>query len=73
MFKAGDRVRYKGRETGFLVRQEGTVLEESPNGSVKLTSYPYDSLPVLWDGKGYYGVYKHNAEIIQNQPPAWEV
>ena len=72
MFREGTRVRYAATETAFLVQCKGTVLAHSPNGSVQLTDDPRDSLPVHWDDKGYYGVYKYNVVVIEDAP-AWEV
>lgn len=70
MYDVGDRVRYKGRETSFLIGAYGVVTDEKGQHSFPLSMW--DSVPVRWDDIGYYGVYQHNVEKV-SKIPSWEV
>lgn len=74
MFKAGDTVKYTGWESKFLRDKIGIVLEHSPRRGYLLADVvdTWDTVPVEWQGYGYYGVYAKNIEPIYVYPE-WEV
>jgi hypothetical protein len=68
----GDRVIYTGFATRELVGKLGTVLESSPNGFHKFDKKTDNSVPVGFDGYGYFGVFYYNIELIV-EDPTWTI
>jgi len=73
-FREGDTVTYTGHESPFLAGKVGRVLKTSPRGGYRLLDVlsVWDTVPVEWDGVGYFGVYAKNVEHCHLKPE-WEV
>jgi hypothetical protein len=65
-FEIGDKVKYVGKQSPYLIGDIGTVVEP------KNRRVP-DSVPVSWKVSGYYGCYPFNLELIARREPDWEV
>lgn len=72
-FQVGDRVEYIGSQTAFLVGQCGTILAESRGGGTKFNRLSNYSLPIEFEGMGYYGCYPKNLKLTEERIPTWEV